>query len=268
LKQLTYLSNGDVVSKTASDFIGEYIGESQRRTSRILEGAAGKVLVIDEAYALNDNMYGKQVLDTLVEKIQNESNSDIAVLLLGYESQMLEMLRVQNPGLAPRFPKEYAFYFDDYTDEEMLRILVQLCKERSIKCSKQVYEKIIETLSKQRVSPNFGNIGSLKNLMDSVVNKALSRQKDPRVTVIELEDVGEEKAKDPYESLKKMYRIDNILQALKEMENYFKVCKQEMRILRLAILFSAEAPERERLQLLVALERSYMISEFYLLIVW
>ena len=40
-----------------------------------------------------------QVLDVLVEKIQNSESDDIAVLLLGYEEEMLKMLRNQNPGL-------------------------------------------------------------------------------------------------------------------------------------------------------------------------
>lgn len=102
LKQLGFLSNGAVVSKTASDFVGGVVGASQRKTSQILESARGKVLIIDEAYLLDDNLYGKQVLDTSVEKVQGGPSDDIAVLLLGYEEQMVQMIRRQNPGLARR----------------------------------------------------------------------------------------------------------------------------------------------------------------------
>lgn len=77
------MSNGDVVFKTASDFVGSYVGESGRKTNEIIDLAAGKVLVIDEAYILDDNLYGKNVLDILVEKIQGTPSDDIAVLLLG-----------------------------------------------------------------------------------------------------------------------------------------------------------------------------------------
>eukprot|EP00569_Conticribra_weissflogii_P010038 CAMPEP_0171369846 /NCGR_PEP_ID=MMETSP0879-20121228/7625_1 /TAXON_ID=67004 /ORGANISM="Thalassiosira weissflogii, Strain CCMP1336" /LENGTH=90 /DNA_ID=CAMNT_0011878217 /DNA_START=157 /DNA_END=425 /DNA_ORIENTATION=+ len=87
--------------------------QSQTKTVQILEGASGKVLLIDEAYALDDSLYGKQVLDTLVEKVQGSPSDDIAVVLIGYEEPMSKMLREQNPGLARRFPKEHAFYFDD-----------------------------------------------------------------------------------------------------------------------------------------------------------
>ena len=46
---------------STSDLVGSVVGESQRKTNEMLEKARGKVLVIDEAYNLDDNMYGKQV---------------------------------------------------------------------------------------------------------------------------------------------------------------------------------------------------------------
>ena len=61
LRALRFLSKGDVISKTASDFVGDVVGASQQKTKAILEMAEGKVLLIDEAYGLDDNLYGKQV---------------------------------------------------------------------------------------------------------------------------------------------------------------------------------------------------------------
>jgi len=96
LKALGLVSKGGVEFRTASDFIGEHIGQSSAKTNAILSLCKGKVLVIDEAYNLNDNMYGKQVIDTIVEKVMGSPGEDIAVLLLGYEKQMRDMLREQN----------------------------------------------------------------------------------------------------------------------------------------------------------------------------
>jgi SpoVK/Ycf46/Vps4 family AAA+-type ATPase len=56
LKALHVLSNGQVVYKTASDFTGSVVGESQKRTRAIIELAQGKVLLIDEAYVLSGNV--------------------------------------------------------------------------------------------------------------------------------------------------------------------------------------------------------------------
>ena len=46
---------------SSSDFVGSAVGESQKKTNAMLEKARGKVLVIDEAYNLDDKLYGKQV---------------------------------------------------------------------------------------------------------------------------------------------------------------------------------------------------------------
>lgn len=69
LKELGFLSKGEVVFKTAGDLGGSVVGESKQKTLALIERCRGKVLVIDEAYGLNDNLYGKQALDTLVEKV-------------------------------------------------------------------------------------------------------------------------------------------------------------------------------------------------------
>lgn len=120
LKELNFLSVGGVVFKTASDFVGSVVGESQKKANNIIENARGKVLVIDEAYNLADGLYGNQVLDVIVEKVQGTESDDIAVLLLGYEKNMSEMIRKANPGLARRFAFDYAFRFEDYDDSQLL----------------------------------------------------------------------------------------------------------------------------------------------------
>eukprot|EP00448_Togula_jolla_P024925 CAMPEP_0170575012 /NCGR_PEP_ID=MMETSP0224-20130122/3623_1 /TAXON_ID=285029 /ORGANISM="Togula jolla, Strain CCCM 725" /LENGTH=175 /DNA_ID=CAMNT_0010897741 /DNA_START=33 /DNA_END=557 /DNA_ORIENTATION=+ len=152
LKHLSFLSLGDVVFRTAGDLGGAVVGEAQKKTLEILQGAAGKVLVIDEAYNLDDKLYGKQVLDTLVEKVQGSENDDIAVLLLGYEEPMLAMLRNQNPGLARRFPPEQAFRFEDYTDKELFEILAAGCRSKGVKTTIEFQEKALRKLGMLRRS--------------------------------------------------------------------------------------------------------------------
>ncbi len=117
LKATGFLSNGTVVSKTASDFIADVVGGSQVKTKAILTASAGKVLLIDEAYVLENNAFGAEVLNTLVEKIEMGSGQDLVVVMCGYEKQMRAMIRNQNPGLSSRFSQE--FMFDDYNDAQV-----------------------------------------------------------------------------------------------------------------------------------------------------
>ncbi|TMW56633.1 hypothetical protein Poli38472_006643 [Pythium oligandrum] len=242
LKQLGFLSNGDVVKKTAGDFVGQHIGQSQTKTNDILKQAQGKVLLIDEAYNLDDQWYGKQVLDVLVEKVQGTDSDDIAVLMLGYEHQMKEMLRTQNPGLKRRFPIEYAFYFDDYDDQEMLDIFMAACKRKSVRCSMDVAEAVIAQLSMQRHQANFGNAGAVELILKSAMANASMRPLVNDMIVLELADVENEtlkrakedegkaqgvEADDPLRLLDGLYRMENIKHELQRLSTRIQVAQQE-----------------------------------------
>ncbi|KAL4165528.1 hypothetical protein KRP22_014238 [Phytophthora ramorum] len=230
LKALHFLSNGEVVKKTAGDFVGSHVGESQTKTSQILDMSKGKVLVIDEAYNLNDNMYGKQALDVLVEKVQGTESDDLAVLLIGYEHEMLEMLRTQNPGLMRRFPPQYAFHFEDYTEHELLDILEWNCAKRSVTCPSAVAEALLKQLALQKTQPNFGNAGAVEQLLKQALGRAISRPMVNGATVLTLEDVGEDTAteqRDPLTLLDKLYRMDEIREQLTQLRNQMIVADRE-----------------------------------------
>lgn len=47
---------------------------------------------------MNDAMYGKKALDTIVEQVQGTPADNMAVILIGYEEEMKRMLQEQNPG--------------------------------------------------------------------------------------------------------------------------------------------------------------------------
>lgn len=127
LADLGLLSKGEVVLKTASDFIGSHIGESEVKTRAILKASEGCVLVIDEAYSLgagstsHTDPFRVAVVDTLVEQVQNVPGEDRCVLLLGYRAEMEEFMRKTNPGLARRFAMDNAFIFEDYSGAFRLR---------------------------------------------------------------------------------------------------------------------------------------------------
>ncbi|RMX65665.1 hypothetical protein KXD40_008073 [Peronospora effusa] len=232
LKTLHFLTNGEVVKKTAGDFVGNHVGESQTKTAQILNMAKGKVLVIDEAYNLNDNMYGKQVLDVLVEKVQGTESDDIAVLLIGYEHEMLEMLRTQNPGLTRRFPPDHAFRFEDYTEHELLDILEWNCAKRSVTCPYEVAATLLKQLALQKTQPNFGNAGAVEQLLKHAIGNAMNRPMINGKTLLTLEDVGvkassDNEQKDPLNALDKLYRMDEIKEQLTQLRNEMIVADRE-----------------------------------------
>lgn len=168
------LTDGEVVVKNPSDFIGEYLGESENITKRILASTRGKVLIIDEAYALSDssdeanehgcgNIYKTAIIDTLVANIQGGPNE--CVLLLGYRDRMERMFQASNPGLTRRFPMSSAFEFDDFADEELREILDLKLKDQSYTAPDDAKKVAMEVLARARNHRNFGNAGEIDILL-------------------------------------------------------------------------------------------------------
>jgi hypothetical protein len=139
-----------------------------------LKATEGRVLIIDEAYMLypggkgGGNMadtYKTAVIDTIVAGVQSTPGEDRCVLLLGYNDQMEEMLESSNPGLARRFPMKYAFHFEDFSDEELRKILDLKLEKQGLEATEEAKTVAIELLSRARDRPNFGNAGEVENLI-------------------------------------------------------------------------------------------------------
>jgi SpoVK/Ycf46/Vps4 family AAA+-type ATPase len=208
------------------------VGESQKKTSQIIEAARGKVLVIDEAYALDDNLYGAQVLDTLVERVQGTPADDIAVLLLGYEEDMQKMLKNQNPGLLRRFNPDYAFVFDDFNDHELLNILEANLKSYETKASIEFMEKALDVLQNQRLQTNFGNAGAVDLLVKGAVQKAAKRFGErPEEAILQECDIPDAscgpQSEDPLSDLDKLYKMETVKEKLDGMRKRLEVARRE-----------------------------------------
>ena len=234
MKQLGFLSNGEVVEKTAGDLGGQVVGESKQKTVALIENCRGKVLMIDEAYGLNDSLYGKQALDALVEKVQGTESDDIAVLLLGYEEQMMEMLDNQNPGLRRRFAADQAFTFDDYSNAQLELILSEYCKTRNYKPSLEFRERALKKLDMQRRSEShFGNAGSVQNLLKDAVARATSKRKCSADGTLKLESDDIELPGDGhinadlFAELENLYQMDHVISELKKLKSQFDLAEEE-----------------------------------------
>ncbi|KAJ3564153.1 hypothetical protein NPX13_g7945 [Xylaria arbuscula] len=183
LVDLGMLSNGEVVVKNPSDFVGGHLGQSEQQTKGILASTVGKVLVIDEAYGLYggnaskggggfSDPYKSAVIDTIVAEIQSVPGEDRCVLLLGYKQQMEEMFQNVNPGLSRRFPLASAFIFEDFKKDEMRQILELKLKQQAYRATDKAKDVALEMVERARNRPNFGNAGEI----DIILNDAKARR--------------------------------------------------------------------------------------------
>ncbi len=149
---------------------------------------------------------------------------DIAVILVGYEDEMLKMLRNQNPGLSRRFDPANAVRFADFDNTSLLRILSVTAKSTDLTISYRLASRVVAVLAKRRVLPNFGNAGAVKTMLSAAKAKAISRiRSEGRSSAggrLELvaDDFGEALVvQDPMEALAGMYRMDKIIAEIESL---------------------------------------------------
>ena len=171
------LSRGDVICADRTRLVGRYIGETEENMKVVLEEARGNVLFIDEAYTLYDGAsdqkdYGRKVIDSLLP-VLSQPDSDIVVILAGYEKEMDAML-TSNPGLTGRFP--YKFRFPDYTADQLMQIACRLLSADQYilddDAEKLLRQYIHETLAQR--TKNFGNARWVEQLVTSGIIPAMA----------------------------------------------------------------------------------------------
>lgn len=126
------LQNGKVIKGDRSNMIGEYVGETAIKTTKLLKEALGGVLFIDEAYQLghaadgNRCPFAYECINTITQFITAHEGK-IVVILAGYEKDIKANFFRQNDGLERRFPWEYTL--KPATPDELCAIFTLQAKQ-------------------------------------------------------------------------------------------------------------------------------------------
>ena len=110
---LGLLVRPEVIEAHRADLVGEHLGSTAIKTSKLVDSAMGGVLFIDEAYALHNEAYsggdafGSEAIATLLKRAEDDRER-LVIVLAGYTDDMDRMLR-SNPGLASRFSTRIMF---------------------------------------------------------------------------------------------------------------------------------------------------------------
>jgi SpoVK/Ycf46/Vps4 family AAA+-type ATPase len=110
---LGLLVRPEVIEAHRADLVGEHLGSTAIKTSRLIDSALGGVLFVDEAYALHNQAYsggdafGSEAVATLLKRAEDDRDR-LVIVLAGYTADMDRLLH-SNPGLASRFSTRIAF---------------------------------------------------------------------------------------------------------------------------------------------------------------
>lgn len=195
-KQIGLLSKGHFIEVSRTDLIAGYQGQTALKVKKVIEQAKGGVLFIDEAYSITENdhsdSYGRECLTELTKALE-DYREDLVVIVAGYTDPMKKFFE-SNPGLKSRF--NTFIEFDDYSPDELDRILISMCKNNDYTLDDAAKDKIhlyfVDQISSK--DENFANGRLVRNLYDDLVMNHARRV--IKITNPEREELSKIKAED------------------------------------------------------------------------
>jgi probable Rubsico expression protein CbbX len=168
LKGLGYLDRGQLVTVTADELIGQYIGHTAPRTNEVLKRALGGVLFIDEAYDLDraDKVPddGAESIEILLQAMESQ-REQLVVVLAGCQDRMDSFLQ-SNPDMSSRIA--YHIDFPDYTLDELCAIAELMLAEQRYEFSPEAREAFRHYLQRRMDQPRFANARSVRDVLEGI----------------------------------------------------------------------------------------------------
>ena len=189
------VAKGHLVETDRSKLVAGFVGQTAIKTLETLQSALGGMLLIDEAYALargGDNDFGREAIDTLV-KFMEDHRDDLAIVAAGYTEEMADFIEA-NPGLKSRFTRTISF--PDYTDDELVAILLALGEKSEYVCSDDALARVRHFIAAEPRNRGFGNARYVRNLFETAIAHQaqrvapLSDPSDEQLTTLTAADIA------------------------------------------------------------------------------
>lgn len=184
-----FLATTEVEICSASELIGEYVGQTGPKTREMFQKALGKVLFIDEAYRLASGSYegsqggsfGKEAVDEIVNLVTSPKYKNrLVVVLAGYDQDINHLLAT-NPGFGSRFSE--VIEFPNISPKHCQELLVRLLQDKKLGVGSLDLPSVVakvqgcfETLSGL---PDWGNARDVENLAKSIFGRIISSSVSP-----------------------------------------------------------------------------------------
>lgn len=166
------LSSNEMIEVGRADLVAGYVGQTAEQVKKVFQNAKGKLLFIDEAYAVADHengRFGEEAINTLVMEMENH-REDTIVVMAGYPEKM-ERFFATNPGLRSRVP--FKVTFPDYSADELMQIAQMEADKRGFAISADAEEHVRACCESASGNENAGNGRFCRNLVeDSILNFA------------------------------------------------------------------------------------------------
>jgi hypothetical protein len=194
-----FLSQAKVEECSATDLIGQYVGQTGPKVQKLMEKALGKVLFIDEAYRLGEGGFSTEAMDELVDCLTKPKFAQkLVVVLAGYDKD-IDRLMNMNPGLTSRFPETVMFkHFEPETCLELLvKVFSDLQKKKKAPLnfsvvdppSDQLRQQLLQLFAELSVQESWGNARDVKSLAKSMFQALIATAVPPITSLVLTETV-------------------------------------------------------------------------------
>ena len=175
LYNLKYIKYNKLIEVSSKDLVAEYVGQTAPKTMAVIQKAMGGVLFIDEAYSLASNKgqgssYNEEAIATLIQAMENYRDN-LVVIFAGYTKEMQDFLDM-NSGIVSRIG--YTVEFEDYTEDELLQIFLQMTSKSGFIVTKEAQKKIKDIIKENKGAKNFGNARFIRNIYEKSIIKHAS----------------------------------------------------------------------------------------------
>ncbi|KAG2151640.1 P-loop containing nucleoside triphosphate hydrolase protein [Suillus bovinus] len=171
-----FLASTELVECSASDLVGEYVGQTGPKTKKLFEKAVGKVLFVDEAYRLSQGNFAQDAIDEVVGLMTNEKfMGKMVIILAGYEKEMNQLLGA-NPGLSSRFSED--FILPNMSPTRCLELLDKDLRDSKVVIqglsdpSSSLYEEMLNIVADMASLENWGNARDVKSIAKRLARPA------------------------------------------------------------------------------------------------
>ena len=201
MAEIGLVSDPKLYKVSASNLIGRYVGHTGPQTRDALLAGRGRVMLIDEAYALADragdtsnSSFKDEAITEIVAFLDDEHFRKMScVVFAGYEKDM-DALYARNEGLKSRI-SEVAF--PDFTLDQSEAVFRAMMRGDGYRISPEAEEPLRRLIAALSDRPAFANGRTIRRLHDlvrdradsRVLESALSSAADPGQDVVFPQDV-------------------------------------------------------------------------------
>lgn len=167
LYEMGMIEHNEFVEIAATDLKAKYANQTAKKTELVLRSAYGRVLFIDEAYALaseDKQDYGREAINEILKQMEDHRDK-LIIIFAGYKAQMEEFLDM-NIGFRSRINRYYEF--KDFSAFECTNMVLRKF-EQHYSFSTAAIVALYRYFMEAKRSSGFGNIRTVKMVCNKMV---------------------------------------------------------------------------------------------------